>query len=120
MATNVIPKITPLVHPDMEFGEYSTSVGTINGGTANNVVPDECTIGVDIRSNTVEKMDMIVKTLYNLKPSSPDFTYEITGGANRDPWADAENHRALFNHAQQQATELGIDLQGMHLSLIHI
>ena len=114
MATHIIPQITELVHPDKEYGEYSTSIGTINGGTAGNVVPDTCTILVDIRSNSIEKMDWIVETLYNLQPSSPDFTITVTGGQNRGPWPDTQNHRDLFNIAQQQAKTLGIDLVGMH------
>ena len=114
MATNVIPKITPLVDPKMEYGEYSTSIGTINGGTVANAVPEQCSIVVDIRSNSIEKMDYIVETLYALKPSSPDFKYEITGGANRGPWPDTKQHQDLFNIAKEQAKTLGIDLVGMH------
>ena len=113
MATHIIPQIKELVHPDEEYGEYSTSIGTINGGTAGNVVPDKCSILVDIRSNSIEKMDMIVETLYALKPSSPDYTIEVTGGANRGPWPDAKNHQDLFNIASEQAKTLGIDLVGM-------
>ena len=114
MATHIIPQITELVHPDKEYGEYSTSIGTIDGGTAGNVVPDKCTILVDIRSNSIEKMDRIVETLYTLKPSSDDFTIQVTGGQNRGPWPDAKNHRDLFTIAHTQAKTLGIDLIGMH------
>lgn len=109
-ATNIIPKLVALANPEQG---YTVSPNVIHGGTADNTIPNTCVLHVDLRADTVEQMQKIVNTINALTPTSPDYTYEITGGFNRPPWATGEPHQGLFNHAQTQAQDLGIDLVGI-------
>ena len=73
----------------VELNEYkaripatvSMSINTISGGKAANVVPDECTIGIDFRTTPEYKHDRITSDLEEiftkLKKQDPDFNAEV-------------------------------------------
>lgn len=60
----------------------SVSFNTICGGKATNVVPDECTVGIDIRTTPCQKHAKIVSDIEQifakLKQKDPKFKTEIT------------------------------------------
>lgn len=109
-ATNIIPKLLPLV--DINRG-CTVSPNVIQSGEATNKIPDLCKLSIDLRADYTEDMKRIVDTIYAIKPSSDDFTYDIVGGFNRPPWPVGEKHNALFHHAKEQADQLGFELVGI-------
>ena len=59
----------------------SLSVNTITGGNTINIVPDSCTIGIDIRTTIDQSHNQIIDNLQQLlnkiKKQNPDFNAEI-------------------------------------------
>lgn len=90
------------------------NVGQIKGGTADNVVPQSCTVAVDLRVTTMADATEMHRRLTSLMPKTRDVTIEISGGMNREPYEETAGGRALFEHARTCARELGIDLVGVH------
>jgi succinyl-diaminopimelate desuccinylase len=67
--------------PHPTLGPCSVSVNTIDGGEAMNIVPDRCTIGVDIRTLPGQDHDAIrydlERILARIKADMPQFEAEI-------------------------------------------
>jgi len=70
------------VQPHPLLGSCSMSVNTISGGKAMNVVPDQCTIGIDIRTLPGQNHEEIVndfkRIFANLKQQFPTFNAEVS------------------------------------------
>ncbi|MHC4489581.1 MAG: M20/M25/M40 family metallo-hydrolase, partial [Planctomycetota bacterium] len=68
--------------PHKLLGECSMSINTIAGGKALNVVPDKCSIGVDIRTLPAQNHQDIIanlKTIFTeLKAENPQFDAEVS------------------------------------------
>jgi len=68
--------------PHKLLGSSSMSVNTISGGKAMNVVPDECTVGVDIRTVPGQNHEVILndlrQILIKLKEQHPTFEAEVS------------------------------------------
>jgi len=68
--------------PHELLGGCSMSVNTIKGGEALNVVPDGCSIGIDIRTLPGQKHEEIIadfeKMFAKLKRENPDFDAEVS------------------------------------------
>jgi succinyl-diaminopimelate desuccinylase len=68
--------------PHPLLGNSSLSVNTINGGEAMNIIPDRCTIGVDIRTLPGQEHETlrydIERILAQLKTTIPQFDAELT------------------------------------------
>ena len=90
------------------------SVGIVEGGTADNVVPQTCSATIDVRVTSMAKAAEIHRSLTSLVPRTRDVTIEVTGGMNRAPYEETAAGRALFEHAKVCAREFGIDLVGIH------
>ena len=88
----------------------TTNVGMIQGGTAVNVVPRECTVEVDLRVVT-EADGTYTNAILDRKAHDPDVEIVITGGMNRPPFERNAGINALFEHARQCAAEIGLDLE---------
>lgn len=69
------------VQPHPLLGGCSMSINTISGGNAMNVVPDKCTIGIDIRTlpnqNYNEIIEDFQKIFARLNSQYPDFQAEV-------------------------------------------
>lgn len=67
--------------PHRLLGKSSMSINTISGGKAMNIVPDECTIGIDIRTvpgqNTSGIVSDLKATVGNLKVGDPKFDADV-------------------------------------------
>ena len=94
---------------DYESG-LTVSVGLIAGGTGVNVVPDRCTVEVDIRMATPGDGEATVARLRGLTPYNPKVRLEVEGGINRPPFARTGPIAALYEHARGLAAELGFEL----------
>lgn len=85
------------VHPHPLLGKCSMSINTIAGGEAMNIVPDRCTLGVDIRTLPGQDHETIrydfERMLAALKARVPQFDGELAiersaGAIETDPECD--------------------------------
>lgn len=83
----------------------------IQGGGKLNVVPDEAHVGVDVRSVTRTEQERIDDYFEELKPYDQRTKIEIDGGINRPPMERDEDSEELFEIAQEEAEELGFDVE---------
>jgi glutamate carboxypeptidase len=98
-----------------DFKQGTTlNVGTIEGGTATNVVPARCTASLDLRVPTLADAERIMAQLGALKPYNPDVRIEITGGLNRPPFEKNAGVAGLFDHAAGLARQIGFELRDMY------
>jgi glutamate carboxypeptidase len=89
----------------------TTTVGLIEGGTAENVIPQHCRFAVDLRVETVADGQELERRILGLTAQRPDFRLSVTGGMNRPPYERTEAVGRLFDHAKAAAAEIGLDLQ---------
>ena len=72
------------IHPHPLLGSCSMSVNTISGGKAMNVVPDQCILGIDIRTlpdqNHEEIVNNFKQIFVRLKQQNPTFNAEVSVG----------------------------------------
>ena len=95
---------------DYERG-VTTNVGTISGGTADNVVPQHCRFSVDLRVETVADGEAYAARILGLPAIGPDMRVSIEGGMNRPPYERTDRIGELFERARALAAEIGLDLQ---------
>jgi glutamate carboxypeptidase len=88
----------------------TTTVATIGGGTAANVIPQHCHFSVDLRVTTEADGESCSAFLMGLKPQAADFRVSVTGGMNRPPMPRSAESVALYETAQRLAGELGFPL----------
>jgi len=94
---------------DLEKG-ITVSVGTIQGGTRTNVVPEECRAHFDVRAIKTSHSKQLDKRFKSLKPFDPNCRIEVTGGINRPPMERSKRGIALFMQAKALADRLGFTL----------
>jgi glutamate carboxypeptidase len=91
----------------------TVNVGVISGGTRPNVVPDRCTLEVDIRArarNELEQAEAAVRELA-AKTLVPDTRVEIGEMGRHWPMEKLEGSYRLVDHAQAIARRLGFELR---------
>lgn len=89
----------------------TVSVGTITGGSADNVVPAICEAKVDFRVVTEDEGERITAAIHELRPQLTGARLEIEGGLNRPPMVRDEQMVRTFQRAQAIAERHGIVLQ---------
>ncbi|HRK88692.1 MAG TPA: M20 family metallopeptidase [Anaerolineales bacterium] len=87
------------------------NVGVINGGTVSNVVPDECSIEVDVRILQPDEWQRIDSAVRSLKPLLDGTSIQIRGGLNRGPMPFDARMKATFEKASSIASQIGVDLK---------
>ncbi|MGY2047352.1 M20 family metallopeptidase [Methylobacterium sp. JK268] len=88
----------------------TTTVGLIQGGTAENVIPQHCRFTADLRVVTEADGRACVARILGLA-AAPDFALTVTGGMNRPPYPRSETTGGLYAHARRIAEEeLGFPL----------
>jgi glutamate carboxypeptidase len=90
----------------------SVNVGVIEGGTRSNVVPERCTLKVDVRSSAEETMveaENEVKRIAETN-SVPDVTSSVTWGSWHRPFEKKGGSAVLAQEAIRIARELGFEL----------
>ncbi len=93
--------------------DISINVGTIGGGTKNNVVPEHAWAGIDLRVSRPADAARMDKKVRGLKPLGKDVTVEVTGGLTRPPFSKSAGIEALYQHAKNLAAEIGTPLPDM-------
>lgn len=107
---HIILKLEALT--DYDKGQ-TCSVGIINGGTLTNVVPEDCTISVDIRIPDMDAAHEVMAYVEGLTPEDPDCVITVDGGVDRPPYEKFEGIEKLFEHAKACAAEIGFELQDL-------
>ncbi len=92
----------------------TVNVGTIEGGTTLNTVPEHCLIGVDVRSQTPEIAEEFHTHITSVAPYNPDVRLEVSGGINRPAYTKTNAIGSLLAHAQTLASDIGFELEDMH------
>jgi glutamate carboxypeptidase len=82
----------------------------IQGGTVSNVVPEECSIQVDVRVMQPGEWERIQAAVRDLKPVLEGTTIEIKGRLNRPPMPFDDRMKATFEKAQSIAARMGMNL----------
>lgn len=93
----------------------TTTVGLIEGGTAENVVPQHCRFSVDLRVTSAADGQHFERHLLALAPSS-DFGLAVTGGMNRPPYEKTHAVAQLFETARGLATDVGLALHDVPMT----
>lgn len=96
-------------HTDYERG-ITFNIGQVHGGTADNVVPQECEATIDLRVRTLADGAEMEKFLFSLRPADPDVELTISGQLNRPPFEKTPGVADLFARAKTLAAELGLTL----------
>lgn len=89
----------------------TVSVGTIEGGTATNTVPDRCRCVVDFRLPDLSAADELVDKMQALKPVGVDMELDIDVEVNRPPMVRNEAAVALLERAKASAQHAGFTLE---------
>jgi glutamate carboxypeptidase len=86
------------------------TVGTIEGGTRPNVVPEYAAARVDVRILRLTDGEAIERKVRGLKPIHPQARLLIEGGVNRPPM---ERRRAatLYRRARELGRQMGMNIQ---------
>ncbi len=107
---HIILKLEALT--DYDKGQ-TCSVGIINGGTLTNVVPEDCTISVDIRIPDMDAAEKVMAFVAGLQPEDKDCVITVEGGVDRPPYEKFEGIEKLFEHAKKCAAEIGFELKDL-------
>lgn len=88
----------------------TTTVGRIEGGTAPNVIPEQCRISVDLRVRDAEAGREMEAKILGLQTADPDVEILVTGGMNRPAFEKSPEIAAMLRHAQGLAADIGFEL----------
>ncbi|MDQ0189365.1 M20 family metallopeptidase [Alicyclobacillus cycloheptanicus] len=88
----------------------TVNVGTISGGTRDNVVPEQAEFEVDFRVTSASEAERLVHVLTHLEPFCEKLSVSTAGGINRPPMTPTQRTEVMFETAQQIACELGFSV----------
>lgn len=94
---------------DPEAGTTVT-VGTIKGGTATNVVPENAECAIDVRFSSMEEARKIEAALASLAPFDKRVRVELDGEINRPPLERTEAVVRIFEKARGLAAGFGYEI----------
>ena len=95
---------------DYERG-VTFNVGTVQGGTRPNVVPEQAEADVDLRFANTGDAEELEQAVLGLQPEGEGIEVEVFGGINRPPFERSEVGMALFERAKSIAADVGVDLK---------
>jgi glutamate carboxypeptidase len=91
-------------------------VGTVQGGSAPNVVPTEARATIDLRVPPTIDAGEVVRRIVERRAYDPDCTIAVTGDINRPAYCRSAGIAALFEHARACAAEVGFALEDTPLT----
>jgi len=91
----------------------TVNVGVARGGTRTNVVPERCTLEVDVRSPQEETLQAVEAEVERIakERTVPDVAIRLTGGGWHRPMEKREGGERLAALAIDVAAELGFELR---------
>ena len=100
----------------MEHGELAVNPARIEGGSANNVVPDKAVLRFNIRPRNaaaVEVFEADLKRLIDIVEHGHEVSISVHGGITRPPKPVDSRAQALFDLVRRSGADLGqtLDLQ---------
>jgi glutamate carboxypeptidase len=98
-----------------EISDYgrgvTANVGLIKGGTGCNVIPEHCSIELDVRIDNMDQAREIEVMVHAYTSFDQDVELIIEGGLNRPPYEKDKGITKLFEHAKNLASEIGFTLE---------
>ncbi len=91
---------------------FYVNIGTVNGGTHENMVPAECRAICYSLVPTAKEEAELAAALRGLKAHDPDVQLEVTQGISRPPYGKSPAIQALYDHACALAREIGFEIPG--------
>jgi glutamate carboxypeptidase len=92
------------------------NVGTMSGGTHENMVPIHAEACVYVLVPTREAEAEVRERLLALRPHDPDVKLDVTLGLFRPPYAKTPAIQMLYDHAAGLARELGFEVAGERIA----
>lgn len=92
---------------DMTTDDCTFSVGVINGGQWVNCVASECSAQALSMSKRQSDLDAGVEKMLALNDAESDVSFHVERGVTRPVWEPDARGKALFEHAQKLASDLG-------------
>lgn len=86
------------------------NVGTIAGGTKSNVVPERCSMRLDVRIPSQSAARRVEDSLHSLEPVLEGARLQVSGGWNRPPMPRTEAILAAYRQAEVVASALGLEI----------
>ena len=112
---NAIEEMAHQVIAIQKLTDYSNqttlNAGVIQGGTVSNVVPEECTVQVDVRVMQPGEWERLEIAMSQLKPVLDGTSIEVSGSLNRPPMPFDETMKLTFEKAKSIAAQIGLDLR---------
>jgi glutamate carboxypeptidase len=95
-----------------DYSKQTTlNVGVIQGGTVSNVVPEDCTVQVDVRVMQPNEWERLEIAMSQLKPILDGTSIEVSGSLNRPPMPFDETMKTTFEKTKSIAAQIGMDLR---------
>ncbi|NKC32263.1 M20 family metallopeptidase [Falsiroseomonas selenitidurans] len=85
--------------------QFYVNIGTVSGGTHENIVPAECRAICYALVPTAAEAAELAAALAALRPQDPDVRLEITPGLSRPPFGKTRAIQALYDHARALAAD---------------
>lgn len=95
---------------------FFVNIGTIEGGTHENMVPAECRAICYALVPTAREEAELRDALMALRPHDPDVRIELRQGLSRPPFAKTPAIQALYDHAAALAREIGFEVAGERIA----
>lgn len=111
---NAIEEMAHQIIAIQKLTDYSKgttlNVGVVQGGTVSNVVPEECSIQVDVRVMQPGEWERVEAEIKNLKPVLEGTIIDVRGGLNRPPMPFDDRMKSTFEKAKSIAARMGMNL----------
>ena len=112
--TNAIIEIAHQIPAILRLSDDSAgttiNIGVIQGGSRSNVVPELCTLQVDVRAKTKDEGERVLHAIQGLAPVLEGADLMIRAGWNRPPMERDHLMQATFKRAVEIAGRLGVTL----------
>lgn len=106
------PSLVALANPTKEI---TVNVGTFEGGTLANVVPDKATVTIDVRAfhqSELNDLKRQIETLFATPTDYDGIRFEVNCEDVSPPMPKTEAIAHLESLAKQAATEIGFEVKG--------
>lgn len=91
-------------------GGTTLNIGTIQGGTRSNVVPERCSLQLDVRIPSQDEAQRVEKFLAGLEPVLEGARLLVRGGWNRPPMPRTSAISTAYRRAQNIGAAIGLEI----------